>query len=367
MPGGFAWLDGTGRPDRSKPLELWIGCRMTHVFSLAALRDVAGADELVDHGLASLWGTLRDERHGGWWSAVRDGVPVSRTKEAYGHAFVVLAASSATAAGRPGAQALLEESLQVLDRFWDDEAQMLVDEWDESFSEADPYRGLNANMHAVEALLAAYDVTGRPALRDRARAVTMRALTIAEQHAWRMPEHFTSAWEPLLDYNLDEPAHPFRPYGGTVGHWFEWARLALQVDGLVEPATALFDRAVRDGWARDGADGFVYTVDWQGEPVVRQRMHWVAAEAIAAAAALWRATGHATYAEAHAAWWRHVQESFVDLEGGSWWHELSPDLTPASGTWDGKPDAYHAVQATLLPRLSVSISVASALARIAGR
>ena len=44
------------------------------------------------------------------------------------------------------------------------------------------------------------------------------------------------------------------------------------------------DRAVRDGWAVDGAPGFAYTTDWAGAPVVRTRMHWVAAEAIGAAA-----------------------------------------------------------------------------------
>jgi sulfoquinovose isomerase len=367
VPGGFAWLDRSGRPDPSQPFALWVGCRMTHVFALASLRGDRTADAYVDHGLDALWGPLRDEAHGGWFSAVGTDGPTARTKEAYGHAFVVLAASSATAAGRPGAQALLDEALEVLDRFWDPTAEMLVDGWDESFTTADPYRGLNSNMHAVEALLAAYDVTGHPVLHDRARAITSRALVIAEQHGWRLPEHFTPSWEPLLDYNLDSPAHQFRPYGGTVGHWFEWARLALQVDGLVGPAKALFAAAVRDGWAADGHPGFVYTVDWEGRPVVRERMHWVAAEAVAAAAALWRATGREEYAEHHAAWWAHVRDAFVDLEGGSWWHELDPALRPASTTWDGKPDVYHAVQATLLPRLSVSTSAAVALKRLARR
>ncbi len=366
VPGGFAWLTSSGRPDPSQPFPLWICCRMTHVFALASLRGEPGADGFVDHGLAALWGPLRDATHGGWFASTGHEGPVSRTKEAYGHAFVVLAASSATAAGRPGARALLDEALEVLDRFWDPSAQMLVDEWDESFTTADPYRGMNSNMHAVEALLAAHDVTGDPVLLERARAITDRALRVAASHDWRLPEHFTQGWEPVLDYNLDSPAHPFRPYGGTVGHWFEWARLAVQLGAtagidLTGPASALFDAGVRDGWAPDGAPGFVYTVDWEGRPVVRERMHWVAAEAVAAAAALWRVTGSPSYAEHHAAWWRHVRDSFVDLDGGSWWHELDPSLRPASTTWEGKPDVYHAVQATLIPRLPVAPSLASAL------
>ena len=35
--GGFAWLDEAGRPELDRPVELWITCRMTHVFALAHL------------------------------------------------------------------------------------------------------------------------------------------------------------------------------------------------------------------------------------------------------------------------------------------------------------------------------------------
>ena len=36
---------------------------------------------------------------------------------------------------------------------------MVVEEWDEAFTTLDAYRGVNANMHTVEALLAAADAT----------------------------------------------------------------------------------------------------------------------------------------------------------------------------------------------------------------
>ena len=68
-----------------------------------------------------------------------------------------------------------------------------------------------------------------------------------------------------------------------------WATAAPA--GLLDTSRLLFDRAVADGWHADGAPGFVYTTDWEGRPVVRQRMHWVVAEGIAAAAALHRRTG----------------------------------------------------------------------------
>ena len=79
---------------------------------------------------------------------------------------------------------------------------------------------------------------------------------------------------------------------------------------------SLFDAAVREGWAVDGADGFVYTVDWSGRPVVRERMHWVVAEATAAAAALHAATGDPSYADWYRTWWQHIDACFRDLEPG---------------------------------------------------
>src|SRR6478752_923399 len=113
--GGFAWLDDDGSPLLDRPVELWITCRMTHVFALAHLMGRPYAAELVDHGIAALTGRMRDAVHGGWWAAVDDDGPVTRSKTAYEHAFVVLAASSAAVAGRPGGEDLLADALQVLD------------------------------------------------------------------------------------------------------------------------------------------------------------------------------------------------------------------------------------------------------------
>ncbi|MDI8746452.1 AGE family epimerase/isomerase, partial [Salmonella enterica subsp. enterica serovar Montevideo] len=36
----------------------------------------------------------------------------------------------------------------------------------------------------------------------------------------------------------------------------------------------LFHATIRDAWAPDGADGFVYSVDWDGKPIVRERVRW---------------------------------------------------------------------------------------------
>jgi len=370
--GGFAWLDASGRPQLDRPVELWITCRMTHVFSLGHLMGRPGCGRLADHGMRALTGRFRDPTNGGWYAGVDAHGPTVRDKSAYPHAFVVLAAACATCADRPGAAELLDEALDVLlTRFWDDAHGMVVEEWDESFSTLDAYRGVNANMHTVEALLAAADATGDTGLLDRVlRIVTRVVHDLGRSHRWRLPEHFDEQWTPLPDYNIDTPAHPFRPYGATIGHWLEWARLALHLSAalgdsappwLLDDAVSLFDASVREGWAVDGADGFVYTVDWNGSPVVRERMHWVAAEATATAAALHAATGDASYGAWYATWWDHLSEVFIDRELGSWRHELDPQNRPSGVVWNGKPDTYHAFQATLIPRLPLAPTLAAAL------
>ncbi|WP_238581601.1 AGE family epimerase/isomerase [Demequina aestuarii] len=375
---GFGNLDSHGQVAPSRPdgySDLYVTCRMTHSFSLGALLGRPGCAALADHGIASLQGAFADKVHGGWFSSVNVDGPVDRTKQAYAHAFVLLAASSAAVAGRPGAAELLQSAMVVhLDKFWREDEGMAVEGWDETWSHSEPYRGVNANMHTVEAYLAVADATGDPSWRARALRVLERVCGYAAHEHWRIPEHFSEQWEPLPRYNEDDKAHPFRPFGATAGHSFEWARLALharaaevaagtapgRVSWLWDAAQSLFDRAVADSWAVDGAEGFVYTVDFDGAPVIRARMHWVVTEAIGAAAALWRATSEQSYADWYARWWDHAATSFIDGTG-SWVHELDSQNRPSSTVWEGKPDIYHALQATLIPRLPQAPTLASAL------
>jgi len=377
VPAGFAWLDERGAPDSAEPVHTWITTRMAYVFALA---DLAGesdavdgrARELAEHGVRALTGPLRDAEHGGWFASVSvDGVPVDTRKQAYAHAFVVLAGATGMVARVRGADDLLADALAVVERHFLDERGRVIDELAPDLRSATDYRGANSSMHMVEAFLAAADATGEKVWRSRALAIAEHVIhEVARGRGYLLPEHFGADWEAQPDYNRDDPADPFRPFGCTPGHLLEWSRLLLHLEAgtdgpprwLLEDARGLFDAAVESGWAADGKPGFVYTVDWERRPVVRSRMHWVHAEAIAAAAALHRRTGADAYAGWQEAFEDFVEEYVVDTVAGSWHHELDADNAPATTVWHGKPDVYHAYQALLLSELPLA-PVAAVLLR----
>ncbi len=372
--GGSGWLDERGEVDLGRPVFTWITARMVHTYVLGHLLGRPDDRALAEQAFAGLTGRLRDRENGGWFTSIEADGSTPDEKAGYTHAFVVLAASSATIAGIDGARELLPEALEVWEsRFFDHETEMYADAANRDFSTLSPYRGVNGNMHAVEALLAAADVLDDQDLRHRAFGIAQRVATeFAEPQAWRIPEHFDPQWQPMIEHNRDQPDDPFQPFGATVGHGLEWSRLLLHLEAALgsqapvwlRPASvALFDRAVADGWAADGADGFVYTTDWDGQPVVRDRMHWVAAEGIAAAAALHQRTGEQRFADLAGTWWAYADRYLFDRELGSWHHQLDADNRPIGTVWPGKPDLYHAVQAMLIPQLPLAPSIATALSQ----
>ena len=366
---GFGWLDAAGTPEPERPAELWITARMAHVFALGDLAGHPGSGPLADHGLVALREVFADRDDGGWFPSVAETGPVRTDKEAYPHAFVLLAAASGAMAGREPAAALLADVIDVVERrFWSEEEGAVVEGWDRGWDRLEAYRGANANMHMVEAFLAAGDATRDAAWYERALRIAERLIHgFAREHDWRIPEHFDGAWRPIPDYNADQPRHAFRPFGVTPGHGLEWSRLLLQVraalatppDWLLEAAEGLFRRAVTDGWSAPG--GFVYTTGLDGRPAVTDRLHWVVTEAIGAAAVLHDATGAAEYERWYRTCWDFAALHLLDRERGSWWSELDEALRPSDRTWSGKPDVYHALQATLIPRLPTTPSLAGAL------
>ena len=371
--GGSYYLGDDGTPWPEKGRETWITSRMTHVYSIGTMLGDIPSAPLVDAALKGLRGELHDGKHGGWYAGLNADGSCMPTKQCYAHAFVILAASSALLAGRPGARELLDDALAVYNlRFWDEDEGLSLDTWDTGFTTLDSYRGLNANMHTVEAFLAVADAIGEETYRLRAGRIIDRVLDWARKNSWRIPEHFSSDWVPQPELNRERPDDPFKPYGATPGHGIEWARLivqwALSADRekaapYIESAEHLYTTAIDDAWNADDAPGLVYTTDWTGKPVVHDRMHWTLAEAINTSAVLYRATGKQQYADDFAMFMAYLDGTVLDHKNGSWFHQLDQNNQLIGTVWPGKSDLYHAFQATLIPYLPTNVSIAAAVAR----
>ena len=373
--GSSYYLGDDGTPWKERSRETWITCRMAHVYSIGSMLGHEGSGELVDAALRGICGELHDTKNGGWYPGITADGEIIPDKQCYAHAFVILAATSGILAGRKGAEELLKEALELYDlRFWNDEEGLSCDTWNTEFTVLDDYRGVNANMHTVEAFLAVADVAGKEEYRSRAGRIIDHVIQWASSNEWRIPEHFTKEWKADLECNKDHPDDQFKPYGATPGHGIEWARLitqwALSTYGsdkdaavpYVEAAENLFNRAIADGWNADGAPGIVYTTDWNGKPVVHDRMHWTVAEASNTSAILYHVTKKQEYADNYAEFMQYLDEKVLDHVCGSWFHQLDQNNEVIGTVWPGKSDIYHALQATLIPYCTPDISVAKAVA-----
>lgn len=370
---GFGYLDNDGAVDTTLPPSVLTTSRMTFSFSIGSELGIEGSLELAQRGVASLLEDFYDPDNGGFRSALR-ATPGTHSKSAYDTAFVLLASSSAYALGVDEGKRVAELALEtLLDRFWREDLGIFANSFNDDFSVCEPYLGANANMHSVEALMAASTALQDPTLLDRAHEICRFMVdTHAREAGWLMPEHYDTEGQPLWEFNAATPDDEFRPFGVTIGHLFEWSRLLMELchsgvsDSAWMPGAArnLYETARKVGWAPDGKPGFVYTLDWKSEPIITERLMWVLAEAICAAAEMEK-DGVVDGASDNLAQWQDLlAESFVDTTHGSWHHQLDSDGRPSSSIARGKPDAYHLIQALLASRLPQGAGI---LERLRGR
>ena len=282
----------------------------------------------AEHGLRFLSTVHWDRKREGYDWVLEGRETTDATRHCYGHAFVLLAGARAHQAGIPGGLAELERAYRVMDeRFWEPEYGLYADEASADWGSLSTYRGQNANMHACEALFAAYEATDHERYLDRAYAIAKTfTRDIARATDGLLWEHYTEDWEPDLEYNREHPRDRFRPWGYQPGHHVEWAKLLLLLYGHrpeewpLERARELFDDAMELGW--DGEhDGLFYTVEEDGEPVVADKYGWPHAEAIGASALL------STHEEAYLEWydrlWSYARENLINPKYGNWYERLT--------------------------------------------
>jgi len=355
--GGFFDLDPTGKPlHAANPVRgIHSTARMVHCFAIGSLLGRPGSDLIVDHGMKFLWERHRDAKAGGYFWTVDGNGPRDGRKQGYGHAFVLLASSSAKLVGHPLADKMLADVTEILEtKFWEEQHGAIAEEFNADWSVIAPYHGQNSNMHLTEALMAAFEATGERRYLDKAeRIADLIIRRKAGENGFRVAEHFDGNWQVDKGYLGDQM---FRPPGTTPGHWLEWSRLVLQLWALggkkhawmPDAAEALFAQSIALGWDKDKG-GFFYNLDWNDKPDMRDKLWWPASEGIGAAAFLCEHRPSPFHEE----WYRHIWDviasSFIDEQNGGWHEQLTEDLKPSYTLFGGKGDIYHALQACLIP------------------
>jgi len=280
--GGFyESLDLDGRPNTNDARRTRVAFRQIYVFSAASLAgDIDGA-EIADRGLAEIEARAWARCGAPGWAhrTGADGTVVDPRRDAYDHAFAVLALAYARkAAPSERADRLFAETLALLDGPFAHPAGGVR----ETLDAAAALRRQNPHMHLFEAYLAAYALSGDPTLLARADALLalFRTRFFAEG---RLTEYFADdlSAAPAADRSRLEP-----------GHQAEWIWLLRRRAGLAPlPDGADVDAACDALWrgARAGerALGGVLCdeTNTAGEPVRTTCRLWVQTEYLKAAIA----------------------------------------------------------------------------------
>lgn len=331
------------------------------VFNYAmAFRRFGDAEYLTaaEHGVAFLRRRHRDPVTGGYaWLLGKDGV-LDATNHCYGLAFVLLAYAHALMAGLKQARPWIGETFELMERrFWSPQHGLYADEASPDWSVLSPYRGQNANMHACEALLAAFEATGEARYLERAeliaRNVTVRQAALAGDMIW---EHYHADWSVDWDYNRNDRTNIFRPWGYQPGHLTEWAKLLLILERhggalrlaphwVAARARRLFDAALARAWDAEHG-GIFYGFAPDDGICDDDKYFWVQAESLAAAALLGKRTGEDAYWQWYDRIWEYCWEHFVDHRYGAWYRILRRDNRKYSDEKSpaGKTD-YHTMGA----------------------
>ena len=372
--GGAAWLDDRGRPDLDQGIRTWITARTVHVNSLGVLLGVPGSADLAAGALAGLTGPLHDADHGGWFTAASsDGSPRPRRgqvrlrprlrdagrveRRAGGHR----GSGGPAGGGRGGLRgAVLGRGGRPLRRpvgrvlaagrplprpqrehargRGDARGRGRHRSYDVARARRPDRRlrgrpGRCPRRPAARALRRDVDprprAQPRPARRRRSSPSARRSATRWSGHGCCSTSRQRSGAD-APDSLLPTSVLPLRPCGRRRLGERRCARLRLH-HRLGRPPRRTCADAL--GGGRGGRRGG-RAARADGRGVVRRPLPRVVVVR---------------------------RDHVIDLEAGSWHHELDPANRPAASVWPGKPDLYHAVQATLLPRLPLAPSLASAV------
>jgi mannose/cellobiose epimerase-like protein (N-acyl-D-glucosamine 2-epimerase family) len=285
---GLFWerMTAEGTPDRAAPRRIRVQARQIYSFAHAAVlglhpQGTALALGVFDRLLAAA--EAPDGAPGFVQALAPDGTVQDPTRDAYDHAFLVLAfAWLSKASGAPRVAAALERCLDFVDQG--------LGAADGSLYESVPRRlprRQNPQMHWFESVLALMEL-GHPGA--AARAATARRLfddKLYHRPTRTIGEYFAEDWHPLPDAaaRIVEP-----------GHLAEWSWLLRRYDALAglppcAEAADLLRAALR--WTQPATGLLVDEVDRDG-PVLRGTSRiWLQTELVKARLAMAEAGGGA--------------------------------------------------------------------------
>ncbi|UPW19305.1 AGE family epimerase/isomerase [Agarivorans sp. TSD2052] len=355
--GYFQALLPNGDAQHHSVKQLVSSTRLAYIFAHVGLREQNTAFlDLAEHGFSYVESQHYDpERHAYNW-VIDDNSPIEQTNYCYGLAFVVLMYSAAVKMGRVGARQQLAMTYELMEqRFWQAEWGLYADEASADWQSLNDYRGQNANMHACEAMIAAYEAT------QESRYLN-RAITIAQNICLRQSfttdgliwEHYDTDWRVDWEFNRNDPKNLYRPWGFQPGHQTEWSKLLVMLsrhhnaDWLLPCAEKLFKYAVEKAWDHQHG-GLYYGLAPDGTVCDDDKYFWVQAESFAAAALLATATGKQEYWSAYDSIWKYSWQQFCGAKHQPWWRVLNREgevIDPLVASPGAKID-YHTMGACL--------------------
>ena len=350
-------IDDQGRvlPDARR--HLVSSTRLCINFCRAWLRWQGPADLELARRLHAEWLEHRSPE-GNWaWMIEADGHR-DEAPRCYGAAIDLLTAAWSQRAGLCGPE-LLQSCYAEMELNFNLPGEALFGDERDASGQLLPYRGQNANMHSVEALLAAHAASGDQKYLDRASAIARRlVLDLAPQSEGWICEHYRQDWSADWDFHRDNPRDLYKPWGFQTGHLTEWSKLLVQLRRrrpddpayawILPAATRLSLEACQAGWDTEH-QGLVYGFDRQRRPCDEQKHFWVQAESFAALALLEQEGVSAAAPWADRLWHYSQQRWVIPGLGGPWFRVLERDHSATDHTLavpGGKVD-YHSAGAIL--------------------
>ncbi|MDD7986595.1 AGE family epimerase/isomerase [Lentisphaera marina] len=324
--GFFQTLDPEGKVSHPEQKHLVSSARLSLVFALSGKYFSKPEHQtLAKRGIDFIEEKHWNEQGQGYnWSLINNQVD-DATNHCYGLAFMLLLYSQAHLSDVADYSDKIHQVFDLMEeRLWETEYGLYADQVSADWAVTDSYRGQNANMHACEAMISAFEAT-------QDEKFLKRAITIAENICIRQTkgtdgyiwEHYDQDWNVDWDYNKDDPKNLYRPWGYQPGHFIEWSKLLLLIhkhspqDWLIKQAEYLYEHAMKQSWD-DDFGGLLYGFGPNGDICDDEKYFWVQAETLAAQALLAEATSKDSYWQDYDRLWSYCWEKFSREKHQPW-------------------------------------------------